>query len=143
MNLIKRIYQLSHTTYICQYHLVWATKYRIGYLKSEWVKEEMKRILKLIAKWKKVPIHSWHIGEDHVHLYVTIPPKYSVSYTVEILKGKSSSWIKKKTKKIPKGSMWGRGYFVSTIGLNEIAVKRYIESHGERVKDIQLTLEQA
>lgn len=137
---MRRVYQLSHSTYICEYHVVWATKYRRNYLKTEWLKKELKRELQIISKWKNFVIHSWHVGEDHVHLYITIPPKYSVSYAVEMLKGKSSVWMKKKTKQLPEGSVWGRGYFVSTLGLNEMAVKKYIESHGKRVKDIQLKL---
>lgn len=83
-----------------------------------YIKAEFKRIFKAIAKWKGFRIHAWHIGDDHIHLDMDIPPKYSVAYAVEIMKGKSSSWIKKKTKKFPPGSLWARGYFVSTIGLD-------------------------
>ena len=123
-----RLYQLSHCTYICKYHLVWTTKYRGKILADDFIKQEMKRIFKMIAKWKDMQIHAWHIGDEHIHLYITISPKYSVSYSVGILKGKSSAWIKKKTKKFPKGTLWTRGYFVSTIGLNEFAVRKYIEN---------------
>lgn len=123
-----RLYQLSQCTYICQYHLVWTPKYRGKVLDSNYIKTELKRIFKCIAKWKGFRIISWHIGDEHIHLYIIIPPKFSVSYAMSIIKGKSSSWIKKKTKKFPKGSLWQKGYFVSTIGINEIAVKRYIEN---------------
>ena len=91
-----------------------------------YIKHELKRIFKLIAKWKGFTIRAWHIGDEHIHLYVSIPPKYSVSFAIGIIKGKSSAWIKKKNKKYPKGSLWARGYFVSTIGINEYALKRYI-----------------
>ena len=123
-----RLYQLSHYTYICKYHIVWTTKYRGKVLADDYIKQEMKRIFKMIAKWKDMKIHSWHIGDEHIHLYLTISPKFSVAYCVGIMKGKSSAWIKKKTKKLPKGTLWTRGYFVSTIGLNEFAVRRYIEN---------------
>ena len=123
-----RLYQLSHCTYICKYHVVWTTKYRGKILADHFIKQEMKRIFKMIAKWKDMQIHAWHVGDEHIHLYITISPKYSVSYSVGILKGKSSAWIKKKTKKFPKGTLWTRGYFVSTIGLNEFAVRKYIEN---------------
>ena len=123
-----RLYQLSHCTYICKYHVVWTTKYRGKILADDFIKQEMKRIFKMIAKWKDMQIHAWHVGDEHIHLYITISPKYSVSYSVGILKGKSSAWIKKKTKKFPKGTLWTRGYFVSTIGLNEFAVRKYIEN---------------
>lgn len=136
-----RIYQLSHTTYCCQYHLVWGTKYRQKLFEKEYNKQVLKKILASICKWKGIEIHAWHVGEEHVHMNVTIPPKYSVSYAVNILKGKSSGWIKKKSKKFPMDSIWSRGYFVSTLGLNEEGVKRYIENHGNRFKDLQLELD--
>ena len=135
-----RLYQLSHCTYRCNYHIVWTTKYRREHFKDAYVSEEMKRILKTICKWKQFEINAWHIGEEHVHLYISIPPKYSVSYAVNILKGKSSSWIKKKTKKLGTGSIWNRGYFVTTIGVSEQAVKRYVESHGKRLKDVMIPM---
>jgi len=95
---------------------------------DRYIKEELKRIFKMVATWKGMVIRQWHVGDEHVHLYVEIPPKYSVAYAVCILKGKSSTWLKKKTKKIAKGSFWSRGYFVSTLGVNEWQVKKYIEN---------------
>ncbi|MBU1046254.1 IS200/IS605 family transposase, partial [Patescibacteria group bacterium] len=101
----------------------------------------LKRIFKQIAKWKKLNILAWHVGDEHIHLYLSIPPKYSVSYTMNIMKGKSSAWIKKKTKKFPKGTLWNRGYFVTTTGLNEYAVKQYIENQSHhQVELIQKSL---
>lgn len=124
----SRLYQLSHCTYTCNYHLVFCPRYREKVLADNYIKQELQRIFKQIAKWKAFKIHAWHIRDDHVHLYFTIPHKYSVSYSVGILKGKSSAWIKKKTKKIPQGSLWCTGYYITTTGLNEIAVKRYVEN---------------
>lgn len=123
-----RLYQLDHSTYICQYHLVWASKYRGPVLSSNYIKAELKRIFKSIASWKGFRIISWHVGDEHIHLYVIIPPKYSVSYALQIFKGKSSSWIKKKTRQFPRGSLWCRGYFVSTLGINEHQVRNYIKN---------------
>lgn len=123
-----RLYTLDHCTYQCQYHLVWISKYRSKIITDNYIKAEFKRIFKMIAKWKGFTILAWHIGDEHIHLYISIPPKYSVAYAVSILKGKSSAWIKKKTKKLPKGSLWARGYYVSTIGGNEITIKRYIQN---------------
>ena len=124
----RRLYQLSHCTYLCDYHVVWTPKYRGKVLHDYYIKQELKRIIKLICKWKGFTIQAWHIGDDHIHLYVTIPPKYSVSYAVSIITGKSSAWIKKKTTKFPLGTLWNRGYFVSTVGLNEFAVKKYVQN---------------
>jgi putative transposase len=124
----RRIYQLSHCTYLCDYHVVWTPKYRGKVLTDIYIKQELKRIFKAIAKWKGFIIRAWHVGDEHIHLVITIPPKYSVAYAVAILKGKSSAWIKKKTKKFPQGALWNRGYFVSTVGLNEGVVRKYVEN---------------
>lgn len=123
-----KLYQQTHTTWICQYHLVWCPKYRGKVLGDHYIKQELKRIFKMIARWKGYRIEAWHIGDEHIHLYMIIPPKYSVAYAMAILKGKSSAWIKKKTKKFPRGALWARGYFVSTLGLNEIQIKNYIRN---------------
>lgn len=123
-----RIYQLSHCTYICKYHLVFTTKYRGKVLADKYIKQELKRTIKMVCKWKGFPIHAWHVGDEHIHLYVTVPPKYSISYAVAVIKGKTSAWIKKKTTKFPQGSLWSVGYFISTVGLNEIAVQRYVQN---------------
>jgi putative transposase len=85
-------------------------------------------MFKHIAQWKELRILAWHIGDEHIHLHLTIPPKYSVAYVVRILKEKTSTWIKKKTKKFPKGPLWARGYFVRTTGLNEHQVRNYIQN---------------
>lgn len=81
----------------------------------------------MICRWKDFKPLGWHVGDEHVHLYLSIPPKYSIAYAICVLKSKSSAWIKKKTKKLPPGSLWARGYFVSTVGINEETVRRYIE----------------
>ena len=85
-------------------------------------------MFKQLAKWKGLIIRQWHVGDDHVHLYVDIPPKYSVAYVVKILKGKTSTCIKKKTKKFPRGTLWNRGYFVSTVGADRHAVMTYVQN---------------
>ncbi len=123
-----RLYQLNHCTYTCQYHIVWVAKYRGKVLVSTYIKLELKRIFKQISSWKGFSIFAWHVGDEHVHLYLSVPPKYSVAYAIQILKGKSSAWIKKKTKKLPPGTLWCRGYFVSTVGLDECQIKRYIQN---------------
>jgi len=92
------------------------------------IKAELKRIFKLICRWKGFQIIAWHIGDEHIHLYIVVPPKFSIAYAVSVLKGKSSAWIKKKNRRIPKGTFWARGYFVSTIGIQEAAMKKYIEN---------------
>lgn len=85
-------------------------------------------MFKFIARWKGLKLYAWHIGDEDIHIHISIPPKYSIAYIIQILKGKTSGWIKKKTKKFPKGVLWGRGYFISTVGLNEAAVHLYIRN---------------
>jgi putative transposase len=93
----------------------------------------LKRTFKTIAKWKGFTLLSWHVGDEHIHLYVVIPPKYSISYTMQVIKGKSSNWLKKKCpNKLPAGSLWSRGYFASTVGTNEFQIRNYIANQNIR-----------
>ncbi len=133
----RRLYQQAHATWVCDYHIVWCPKYRGPVLQDKYIKQELKRQFKYIAKWKHCHIHAWHIGDEHIHLYITIPPKYSVAYIMQILKGKTSTWLKKKTKKFPKGPLWQRGYFVSTIGANEHQIKRYVQDQSHHQVELQ------
>ena len=78
--------QPSHCTYTCQYHLVWTPKYRGKVLAEKYIKQELKRIFKMICAWKGFTVHAWHIGDEHIHLFVSIPPKYSVAYALAVIK---------------------------------------------------------
>lgn len=131
------LYQLEHCTYHCSYHIVWTPRYRGKVLADTYIKQELKRMFKQIAKWKQLTIYAWHVGDEHIHLHIGIPPKYSIAYIIQILKGKTSGWIKKKTKKFPKGVLWGRGYFVTTVGIEEYAVKRYVENQQHHQVDLE------
>lgn len=137
MGIRTKCYQLDHCTYDCSYHIVWTPRYRGAVLGDTYIKQELKREFNQIARWKGLLIYAWHVGDEHIHLFLSIPPKYSIAYVIQLLKGKTSGWIKKKTKKFPKGPLWGRGYFVSTVGANEHAVKRYVEdqSHHQVVME--------
>ena len=129
-------YTLDHCTYDCQYHIVWTPRYRGKVLVDRYIKDELKREFKQICQWKKFIMKAWHIGDEHIHLYLIIPPKYSISYAIELLKGKTSTWIKKKTKKFPSGALWARGYFVSSVGIDEYALKTYIADQDKRKVDM-------
>jgi putative transposase len=135
--MLTKLYKLEHCTYLCQYHIVWIPRYRNKVLADTYIKQELKRIFKFIAKWKGFEINAWHIGDEHIHLYLIVPPKYSIAYIIQILKSKSSNWLKKKTKRFPSGALWARGYFVSTLGYNEIAVKKYIENQSHHQVDLE------
>ncbi len=134
--MVKRHYQrrtirtLSHCFYDCKYHMVWTPKYRGKVLKDRYIKDELRRIINLVCKWKGYEILELNIQPDHIHCCLLFSPRYSVSYVMQIIKGKTSAWIKKKNKKFNKlchqGSFWARGYFVSTIGIDEEIIKRYV-----------------
>ena len=135
--MLTKLYKLEHCTYICQYHVVWTPRYRGKVLANTYIKQELQRIFKFIAKWKGFKIIQWHIGDEHIHLYISIPPKYSIAYAIMILKSKSANWLKKKTKKFPQGNLWARGYFVSTIGINEHAIINYIKNQDHKKVSIE------
>ena len=126
----------AHTVYKTQYHIVWATKYRRKIL-NEGVSEYVK--LKLIEIKKHIPdieILEIGIAKDHLHLHLIIPPKYSVSKIVNKLKSNSGRELKKKfpfLKKVYWGteSVWSKGYFVSTVGINEKIISNYVKMQGQ------------
>ncbi len=132
----RRLYQLSHSTWVCSYHIVWCPKYRGKVLGHSYIKQELKRMFKYIALWKGLSIYQWHIGDEHIHLFISIPPKYSVAYIIQVLKGKTSMWLKKKTKKIPQGTFWARGYYVSTVGANEHQIMNYVRNQNHHQIDL-------
>ena len=126
----------SHCVYHCKYHIVISTKYRRKILNA-WVmwylKVKMKEILKYYPEleWKQV---NWE--KDHIHILASVPPKMSISEVVRILKCNTSNSLKSKfgfLNKVYRWTDWIRsdGYFVSTIGLNESVIARYIEYQGK------------
>jgi len=132
MNNQKRtIRTLSHSYYDLKYHIVWTPKYRGKVLNTNKIKSELRRIFESICKWKHWQIIELSIQEDHIHLVISLTPKDSVSYAMQIIKGKSSAWMKKKIKNqhglYERKSLWARGYFVSTIGLDEYIIRRYVK----------------
>ncbi len=122
---------LSHSFYDLKYHLVWTSRYRGKVLGSDKVKSELRRIFESICKWKHWELIELNIQEDHTHCCLLATPRDSISYVMQILKGKSSAWIKKKIKHThglyERQSLWARGYFVSTIGLDENIIRRYVK----------------
>jgi len=127
----RSIRSLSHCFYELKYHFVWTPKYRGKVLGHEKVKQELTRIFETIAKWKHWEVMELNIQEDHIHLVLLATPRDSVSYIMQTLKGKSSAWLKKKIKRT-KGiyetnSLWARGYFASSIGIDEYIIRRYVK----------------
>ncbi len=131
-----RIRSLNHSQYQIEYHIVWGTRYRRKYLK-EYAKQELRKYLyQATKKYPTLHIHSFNTNEDHVHLQIEIPPNLPIAAVVQRLKSESSAHLQKKFKFIRDmyidGSIWSVGYFVSTVGLNEKMVKRYIANQGRK-----------
>ena len=120
---------LSHTKWLCKYHIVFTQKYRRKIIYNQY-RESIKEIIKSLCKYKGVEIIEGHLMADHVHMLVSIPPKYSVSSIMGYLKGKSALMIFDKHAnlkyKFRNRHFWSEGYYVSTVGLNEATIAKYI-----------------
>ena len=132
-----RTMHLNHSTYKLQYHIVWGTKYRYKWLKP-YVKAELKAsFFETIRKYPTLHLFEVNTDQDHVHIQLEVPPDTAIADAVKTLKGNSSLHLRKKfpfIKKmyLGKDGIWSVGYFVSSIGLNEEQVKRYIEYQGKK-----------
>ena len=134
---------LAHTKYMCKYHIVFIPKYRRKIIYNKLRKEIQKYIIDL-CKWKGVEIIEGHMMPDHVHLLVEIPPRISVSSFMGYLKGKSSLMIFEKNPnlkyKFGNRNFWATGYYVSTVGLNEATIRKYIrEQENEDIMEDKLS----
>lgn len=123
---------MSHSVYQIRYHIVWGTKYRYKVLKP-YVREALVGFWyeEIKTKYPILYIHEINTGDDHVHMLIEIPPTEAVSRVVQKLKGSASIYLKKKFKFLGRiykyGNMWSVGYFVSTVGLNEDQIRKYIQ----------------
>ena len=122
---------LSHTRWECKYHLVWIPKYRKKELYGG-LRKHLGPLFKDLASQRESKILEGHLKPDHVHMLISIPPKLSVSQVVGFLKGKSAiqiAWVYLGRRKNFVGHhFWARGYFVSTVGMNEEAIRAYIRA---------------
>jgi len=122
----------SHSVYYTRYHIVWIPKYRQKIL-VKGVKDYLSIKLLEIRKWyPDVIYHEQNIQPDHIHLLLEIPPKYSIAQIVRIIKSNTSRHLRKKFDFIRQAynnntNIWSVGYFVSTIGINEQLIKKYIQ----------------
>ena len=120
---------LSHTKWNCKYHIVFCPKYRRQEIYSK-IKEDVGKILRKLCEAKGVEIIEAEACPDHIHMLLSIPPKYSVSQIMGYLKGKSSLMIfdRHANLKYKYGNrhFWARGYYVDTVGRNKKQVQEYI-----------------
>lgn len=121
---------LAHTKWMCKYHIVFTPKYRRKVIFNQY-KESIAKILRQLCQYKGVEIIEGHLMPDHVHMLVSIPPKYSVAQFMGYLKGKSALMLFDKHAnlkyKFGNRHFWAEGYYVSTVGLNEATIKKYIQ----------------
>ena len=122
---------LAHTKWNCKYHIVFAPKYRRKVFFGE-KRREIGKILRQLCQQKGVEIIEAELCKDHIHMLVSIPPKYSVSQIMGYLKGKSSLMIfdRHANLKYKYGNrhFWARGYFVDTVGKNKKQIQEYIRN---------------
>ena len=127
-----RIRSLSHSIYQLQYHIVWGTKYRRKFIIPAVKQELVRSLFETIKKYPTLHIFLINTNKDHVHIHIEIPPNIPIASVVQKLKATSSFYLRKRFKFIhemylDKEGIWSVGYFVSSVGLNEEQVKRYIE----------------
>ena len=126
---------LAHTKWMCKYHIVFTPKYRRKIIYNQ-IRKDIGEIMHELCKYKGVEIIEGHMMPDHVHMLLSIPPKYSVSSVMGYLKGKSALMIFERHAnlkyKYGNRHFWCEGYYVSTVGLNEETIKKYIAEQEQR-----------
>ena len=135
---------LSHSVWDCKYHVVWIPKFRKKVLYGQ-LRVHMGEILRELARQKESRVVEGHLMLDHVHMLISIPPKYAVASVVGCIKGKSAIHFARnfmgRRKNFVGQSFWARGYFVSTVGLDEALVREYIknqEQEDRRLEQLKL-----
>lgn len=127
----KDVDSLSHTTWRCQYHVVFAPKYRRMVIYGQ-IKKDIGQILRKLCEQKDIEIIEAEACPDHIHMLISFSPKYSISYVMGYLKGKSSLMIfdRHANLKYKYGNrhFWARGYFVDTVGKNKKKIQEYIKN---------------
>ncbi len=143
---MKEYQSLSHTRWDCKYHVVFIPKRRKKKMFGV-LRRHLGGIFRELALHKEVQVLEGHLMSDHVHMCLSIPPKYAVSNVVGYMKGKSAITIARKyggrTRNFTGEVFWARGYFVSTVGLDEEMVRAYIrhqEAEDERYDQMKLSV---
>ncbi|MFQ5760914.1 MAG: IS200/IS605 family transposase [Acidiferrobacterales bacterium] len=141
---MKEYQSLSHTRWDCKYHVVFIPKRRKKQIFGA-LRRNLGTILRELAGHKESRIEAGHLMSDHVHMCISIPPKYAVSNVVGYIKGKSAIQIARqfggRRRNFTGENFWARGYFVSTVGLDEAMVRAYIrrqEAEDERYDQMKL-----
>jgi putative transposase len=135
---------LAHTRWSCKYHIVFIPKYRKKALFNE-LRKHLGEVFRELARQKECTVEEGHTQADHVHMLLSIPPKYAVAQVVGYIKGKSAIHVARvfmgRKKNFVGQHFWARGYYVSTVGHDEEAVRAYIrtqEAEDRRLDQMKL-----
>jgi len=135
---------LNHSRWECKYHVVWIPKYRRKTLYGQ-VRKYLGEVFRDLARAKESEVLEGHLMPDHVHMLISIPPKYAVAQVIGYIKGKSAIQIARnymgRRRNFTGLQFWARGYHVSTVGRDEQAVREYIrsqESEDRRLEQLSI-----
>ena len=137
---VNQFKRLAHAVWQCKYHVVWCPKYRFRILRGE-VGKSIRDIIRQLCEWRNIEILEGNIQIDHIHLVLSISPKYSVSEAVGFLKGKSAIKIFDFNHELKRRywgrHFWSKGYCVSTIGLDEEQIRKYVryQMHKDKISE--------
>ena len=135
---VEDIQSLCHTVWDCKYHAVWIPKYRKKVLYGK-LRQELGPIIKELARQKESEVVEGKLIVDHVHVLLSVPPKYAVAQVIGFIKGKSAIYVARmsgRRRNFVGQSFWARGYYVSTIGLDEAAIREYIQRQEDADKKL-------
>ena len=137
----RQFKRLTHSIYECKYHIVFCPKYRYRILRDEVAEYTKQQIYRLCRQKDAVEVLELTVQPDHVHLVVSIPPKYAVSSFVGYLKGKLAIQMFNRYEHLGRRywgrHLWSRGYCVSTIGLDEEKIRKYVAWQEKREKQLE------
>lgn len=130
---------LSHSKWECKYHVVFIPKCRRKTLYGE-LRRHLGEVFRRLAEQKESRIEEGHLMADHVHMMISIPPKYAVAQVVGFIKGKSAIHVARvygeRKRSFVGANFWARGYFVSTVGRDEVSIREYIRKQEEEDKRV-------
>ena len=131
---------LAHTKWNCKYHIVFAPKYRRQLIYGK-IKADIGKMLRKLCEYKQIEILEAEACKDHIHMLISVPPKYSISQVMGYLKGKSSLMIFEKYAnlkyKYGNRHFWCRGFYVDTVGRNKKAIAEYIRNQLQEDKEAE------
>jgi putative transposase len=137
----RRFKRLSHSIYECKYHVVFCPKYRHRILKDEIGSYSERLLQRLVEQKEGMELLELNVQADHVHMVVVIPPKYAVSEVMGYLKGKTAIRLFQRYKHLGKQywgrHLWSRGYCVSTVGLDEEKIRKYVKWQEQKDKEAE------